>query len=242
MRKKILFLAIVLLASFSSVYASYTDSFISQSRDPLFLSLMDSVKDNKGLDSVEEAYEKYISGEHSNVEKSRAEYHMVRYYVDIGEENMAEIHFQREKDYFNAIENATELEKRTAEADLASSEYYLTGKLSKGMESNKLMKELYKDYPDEYYVAVQEAFRLLYAPSIAGGSVRKARAILEQIADDLNGISTPDYYSFLVASAMAFTKDKEYHASEAYLDAAQAIYSFDVAIPDIREENAKGLR
>ena len=241
MKNKIFFLIAVLLTCMSAVFAAYTDSFSSQSRDPLFLVLIDSIKNNRGVGAVEEAYEKYMAEEHSDVEKSRAEYHMVRYYVDIDEENMAQIHLEREKDFFNSITDASDLEKRTAEADLASAEYYLTGKLSKGMESNSLMKDLYEDYPDEYYIAVQEAFRLIYAPRIAGGSVKRAREILDKIAGDINGIAPLDYYSFLVASAMAFTKDKEYYASEAYLDAALAIYSFDVAVPDIRKDNAKGL-
>ena len=240
--KRIFIAAIAFLMLITSVYA-YTDSFSTMNSDPLFLSLLDVIKNGGDAEAAEAAYDAYISQDISAVDRSRAEYHMVRYYMDKDNEDAAWEHFGLEKEAFNAIpESEGELQRRTAEADMVAAEYYITGKMGTGMDSSKLMKELYKDFPDEYYTTIQEAFRLLYTPPIAGGSYRKALRLINDVEKNQEGISKLEYYSMLVAKAMALSESDEFDESDDYLDEAESIYSFDNAIEDVRRDNRRGRR
>lgn len=239
MRRLILILA--MLCATLGAFA-YTDSFTSMTHDPTFLALLDVVKNGGTEAEAQAAYEAYIATEPSMLDASRANYHMVRYYMDNGDEAKAWEHFTLQEEYFIQMPpTVSDLEKRVAEADLTSSEYYITGSMGTGMDNSKLTKELYKDYPEEYHVAIQEAFRLIYTPHIAGGSSKRAIKLLDEIATDLDGISTPDYYSFLTAQGIGHSKDKKWAESETYFDQAAQIYTFDPAIPEFREKNRKGL-
>ena len=176
--KRIFIAAIAFLMLITSVSA-YTDSFTSMTHDPTFLALLDVVKNGGTEAEAQAAYEAYIATGPSMLDASRANYHMVRYYMDKGDESKAREHLALQEEYFIQMPpTVSDLEKRVAEADLTSSEYYITGSMGTGMDNSKLTKELYKDYPEEYYVAIQEAFRLLYTPPIAGGSYRKALLLI----------------------------------------------------------------
>lgn len=235
-------LAIIMVSTLLlSAASAYTDSFRSMTADPLFLSLLDVIKNGGSAEDAEAAYEAYAAQDISAVDRSRSEYHMVRYYKDMGNDEKAMEHLEKEKAAYAGIDSsASDLERRTAEADMVSAEYYITGRMGTGMQSSDLMKQLYKDYPDEFYVAIQEAFRLLYTPPIAGGSYRKALRIVNAIEKDSEGISKLDGYSLLVAKAMALSESDEFDESDEYLDEAVSIYSFDTAIEDIRKDNRRG--
>ncbi|HIS13080.1 MAG TPA: hypothetical protein IAA76_00655 [Candidatus Ornithospirochaeta stercorigallinarum] len=235
-------LSILCLLLLCSTAAAYTDSFSGMNNDEDYQALLDVIKNGGSAEAAENAYMKYISKNIDDISASRTEYQMVRYYVDTGNEEKAEEHLDKERSYYNAAlsSDASELEIRTAEADLISAEYYLTGKMGTGMESSKLTKNLYKDYPNEFYIAIQEAFRLLYTPPIAGGNSKKALRIINDVESNAEGISRLDYYSMLVAKAMALSKTDEYDESDEYLDRAQEIYTFDNAVEDIRKNNRRG--
>lgn len=240
--KRILLTTVFSVLLICSVFA-YTDSFKSMTEDNDFIALMDIVKNGKSTKEAEAAYEIYTSKEISDVDRSRVEYHMVRYYVDMGMEDEALKHLEKEREAYASIPGtASDLERRTAEADLVAAEYYITGKMGTGMDSSKLTKNLYKDYPEEFYSAIQEAFRLLYTPPIAGGSSKKALKLINDVEANVQGISKLDNYSMLVAKAMALSKAGEYDESDDYLDRAVSIYTFDNAIDDIRKDNARGRR
>lgn len=235
-------LSILCLLLLCSTAAAYTDSFSGMNNDEDYQALLDVIKNGGSAEAAENAYMKYISKNIDDISASRTEYQMVRYYVDTGNEEKAEEHLDKERTYYDAAlsSDASELEIRTAEADLISAEYYLTGKMGTGMESSKLTKNLYKDYPNEFYIAIQEAFRLLYTPPIAGGNSKKALRIINDVESSSEGISKLDYYSMLVAKAMALSKTDEYDESDEYLDRAQEIYTFDNAVEDIRKDNRRG--
>ncbi|MBO8436414.1 MAG: hypothetical protein IAA97_05500 [Spirochaetes bacterium] len=240
--KRLIMLLLTSLLLAGAIYA-YTDSFSEMQSDPLFLQLLDAVKNGKNAEEADEAYTSYMQSTANPLYLSRAEYHMVRYYMDMGMKEEAEEHLEKQKEFLSLVDDsASEVERLVAQVDSTSSEYYVTKKLGAGMENNKLVKELYKKYPDEFYAALQEGFRLIYAPPIAGGSDKKALKIFSDIESNQEGISHLDYYSLLVGKAMALSGLKEYEESEAYLDRACEIYSFDVSVPEIRSDNAKGLK
>ncbi len=222
---------------------SYTDSFSGMQSDPLFIELLDVIKNGGSAEDAEKAYMDYVLAEDDPVALSRVEYHMVRYYMDKGMKEEAEEHLAMEKERLNAIpDSAEEVEKLAAQVDATSSEYYVTGKLGAGMENNKLVKKMYKKFPDEFYAAIQEGFRLIYAPPIAGGSPKKALRIFSDVENNQDGISYLDHYSMLIGKAMALSGTGSYDESDSYLDEAERIFIFDKAIAETREDNAKGRR
>ena len=240
--KRIMLIIPMTLLCLASLCA-YTDSFSTMNNDPLFLAMLDVVKNGGSPEDAEEAYAAYMAQDISETERSRAEYHMVRYYKDMGNDDMAWEHLGREQKAYESIDESTsEVERLTAQADMVSAEYYITGKMGTGMESSYLMKDLYNKYPDEFYTSIQEAFRLLYTPPIAGGSHKKALKIINAVEADMDGISRLDTYSLLMAKAMALSKSKEWEESDEYLDRATSIYTFDTAIDDIRRDNRRGRR
>ena len=240
--KRLFTLIALLLIAASSAFA-YTDSFSEMHSDPLFLELLDVIKNGKTPEEAAAAYSAYVSQEDDPVALSRVEYHMVRYYMDMDMEDEATEHLKREKEMLAEIpEDVEEVEKLAAKVDATSSEYYVTGKLGVGMENNKLVKEMYKRFPDEFYAAVQEGFRLIYAPPIAGGSNRKALRIFEDVEKNAEGISYLENYSMLMGKAMALSGLERYDESDEYLDRAESIFTFDKAIEETRRDNNRGRR
>ncbi len=241
MRKAITILILIVFSL--SGAAAYTDSFAAMQSSPLFLSLLYVVKNGGDEAEAEKAYQDYILSTSDPVALSRVEYHMVRYFMDKGMEENAETHLDRQLTMLEAIPSDTpDVQKLAAEVDATSSEYYVTGKLKVGMENNKLVKEMYKKFPDEFYAAIQEGFRLLYAPPIAGGSAKKALRIFNDVEKNQEGISYLDHYSLTVGKAMALSKTGEHEESGEYLEKAERIYSFDPAFEEIRENNKEGRK
>ena len=222
---------------------AYTDSFASASSRPEYIALIDAVKNGESEETVDALYKAYTALDISMTERTRIEYHMSRYFKDIGDDEEAKRHVELGKQFLAGIgEDEGELMRRVAEADIVSADYYVNGGISKGMESSDLMKKLYADYPDEYYIALQEAFRLLYTPAIAGGSAKKALSIFNDIEKEIDGLSKLDLFSFYSGKGMALSQRDEYDESDRYLDKAEDIYSGDPAIDDIRKDNRRGKR
>ena len=241
MKRALLLFSLLALLLFP--LTAFTDSFAAAGSDPAFVALIDALKDTEDEATVETLYQEYIASNLTMTERSRIEYHMARYYKDTGNDEEAERHVELEKAYLEEIpEEEGELFRRVAALDAASADYYVNGGIGRGMESSSMTKELYKDYPDEYYVALQEAFRLVYTPPIAGGSPKKALRIFRAIEKEADGLSKLDRFSLLSGIGIALAENDEYHESEEYLDAAEMIYTGDPAIDDARIENARTKR
>lgn len=236
-------LTILLMTALLMTLAAFTDSFASTAADPAFMALIDAIKNAEDEAAVTDLYEQYIATDITMTERSRIEYHMARYFKDMGAEEKARHHVDLEKAYLDQIpEEEGELQRRVAEMEAVSADYYVNGGLGKGMESSSLTKELYKDYPDEYYVALQEAFRLVYTPPIAGGSPAKALRIFSAIEEESEGMSKLDRFSLLAGKGIALAERDEYDESEKYLDEAESIYGGDPAIEAARRDNARTRR
>ena len=111
----------------------------------------------------------------------------------------------------------------------------LDKKISDGLKTNNLTKELYKDYPEENIVALTEAFRLLNAPMIAGGSKKKAYSLFYDIYTNLSEVSKTDLFSLLSGLGMSAYENKEYALSKAYFNASETIYPADNAMMEYIE-------
>lgn len=236
-------LIMMLIATLLMPLAAFTDSFASTAADPAYMALIDAVKDAEDEETVTALYDQYIASDITMTERSRIEYHMARYFKDMDNEDKARHHVELEKAYLAEIpEEEGELQRRVAEMEAVSADYYVNGGLGKGMESSSLTKELYKDYPDEYYVALQEAFRLVYTPPIAGGSPSKALRLFNAIEEEAEGLGKLDRFSLLAGKGIALAERGEYDESEEYLDEAESIYHGDPAIEAARRDNARTRR
>ena len=93
MRRLILILA--MLCATLGAFA-YTDSFTSMTHDPTFLALLDVVKNDGTEAEAQAAYEAYIATGPSMLDASRANYHMVRYYMDKGRPHLFRVLHHRQ--------------------------------------------------------------------------------------------------------------------------------------------------
>jgi len=241
--KKTLTLMLLLFAVFLSTAAAYTDSFAATNSNPLFNELITALKNEEKEDIVLPLYDKYISSSITNVERSRIEYHMARYYKDTKQKDKAKTHVELEADYMNKIEDtATDLEKLVAEVDYTSARYYVTRELSIGMENSNLSKKLYAEYPNEFYAALTECWRLIYTPAIAGGSYRKAVKLLLDIEKNKEGISYLEEAGLYSALGYASYMRDEYNDAERYLNKAKTFYKKDPLVLETMKEVQEKLR
>lgn len=233
---KRIFTILLMLAAVSLTIAAYTDSYSVYDNNTDWRALYKSVKDNKGQNEVESLYNKYISGDITNIEKARAEYNMVRYHMDNGRSENALVHLEREREAFENAEETSGVLYDITSVDLISAEYYITKDMFTGMENSSATKKLYSDYPDEIYVVLMNAWRLIYTPQIAGGSNKNAIKILLPLLGIENTLSEADRYSLYGALATAYFNRHDYSTSREYLDAALGIYSGETTLLELKEK------
>lgn len=212
---------------------SYQDSYAYLWSDKVYPELMAAIKNNEEEAVILPLYEQFISSDAKASDKSRLEYHMVRYYMDRNDKEKAEEHLENEEKLLSLIEeDSSEMEKDIAALDAASARYYVIRKISAGLDSSNRTKELYKKYQEEYYVALQEAFRRLNTPPIAGGSSRKALQLFEDILQEVDGMNDFDRYSLYSGLGMASFEREKYEDARSYFDKAMEIYKPDNAMED----------
>ena len=225
-RRFILMILLLSAAVFSA--SAYTDSFAAMNSNPLFGNLITALKNEEKESTVISLYEAYVSSDITMTERSRIEYHMARYYKDIKNKTKAREHLDLEGFYMDQIgEEASEYEKLVAEVDYTSARYYVNKEMSVGIENSKLTKALYEKYPDEFYAAITECWRLIYTPAIAGGSYRKAIRMLKEIEKNKEGISYLEESGLYTALGYAHAQREEYDDAYKYLTKAKTFYKKD---------------
>ena len=237
MKKTIVFILILILALASA--SAYSDSLL-QFDTPLWLELEKRIKCNDEPDVVEECYWEYISRDITPYERARAEYNLCRYYADRGESDKSRAAMAREKE---ALEDTKGMEAPLAlmaEMDYSAAVTYLEKSLSTGLENSNLTKKAYKEYPEEVYMVVVNAWRLIYTPQIAGGSNKNAIKILEPLLEEK--LSKGNLYSIYGALAMAHYNRKDYKIAMEYLDKAFAIYDGEITLLDLKDKLEKKLK
>ena len=233
MKKKLLLF--VLLISITAVLSAYTDSYSVYSNSQ-WDALYRAIKENRSQNEVESIYDKYISVELSDVEIARAEYNMVRYYMDIDEKDKAKEHFQLEEDAVARLEDDENVLCDISRSDLKSSDYYISGDMFTGMENGSMTKKLYEKYPDEVYVVITNAWRLIYTPQIAGGSNKNALKILTPLLEIVSTLSQENRYSLYGALAYASYNRHDYAEAKEFLTEALNIYNGEKTILELKEK------
>lgn len=242
MRKKLTLLTLVFALIISSLSA-YTDSFASTNSNPLFNKLITALKNEEKESVVLPLYKEYTESGITAVEKSRIEYHMARYYKDTKNKAKAREHVELEGMYMDMLDDsATPLERLVVEVDYTSARYYVNKEMSIGMENSELTKKLYSQYPDEFYAALTESWRLIYTPAIVGGSYRKALRLLKDIENNKAGISYLDESGLYTAIGYASYMREEYTNAEKYLNKAKTFYTKDPLVLETMKEVQEKLR
>ena len=236
--RKFLAMAMILAAAVLPL-AAFTDSYADMVSDPLYLGFYGAIKNDLPESEVIAAYDGYIASGIAPEERVRAGYQIIRYFMDHGNKELALAHLAGIEEQFAAISADTPAVRRDiAEGDLIASAYYVHGGIGNGLKNSDKVKELYGKYPEEISVALNEVFRYLFTPPIAGGSSKKAMRILREM--DPQSLSKPDLFSYYVAYGMALSDQDEFDESDAYLDMAQDIYTTDSAIDSTRRDNRRG--
>ncbi len=216
--------------------SAYSDSYSIYERNSDWNNLFRSIKENRGQSEVESIYSQYISSSLSNVEKARAEYNMVRYYIDNGNKEKAKEHFEKQKSAVNSIESDYTVLGEISRLDLISSDYYISGDIFTGMENAKKTKKLYEEYPEEIYIIITNAWRLIYTPQIAGGSNKNAIKILTPLLLEVNNMSEENRYSLYGALATASFNRHDFVEAKEYLLEALNIYYGEEALIELKEK------
>ncbi len=233
--KKILLIFSILIFSTSLLF-SYTDSYSEYNQNSEWQALMKAIKDNDGKSEVESLYRKYLTGNLTAEEKARAEYNMVRYLVDNGHKDEAEEHLELDRAAIDEMEGRDDVLALISRADYSSAEYYISKDMFKGMENSSLTKELYSSYPDEIYVVLMNAWRLIYTPQIAGGSNKNAIKELLPLLGEREKMSQSDLFSLYGALATAYYNRKDYSSAKEYLALALDIYHGEPTIISLKEK------
>lgn len=234
-KKSLFFLFLFLLLN--NLY-SYTDSF-----SPLFLNdnnfddLFSSIKNNDEYSITKSAYDKYISSEVGNSEKCRAEYLFSRYLTDSDRDDESKEHVDKAKFYYKSIENG--FFKDVAKMEYTSCSFYLSKNLSTGLDNSDIISKLYKTYPDEIYIVINNAWRIIETPAIAGGSNKKGIEMLLPLLEEKEKILPSDLYSLYTALSTAYYNLKKYKEAKIYLDEALSLYNGEPYVIDLKKKIEK---
>ena len=239
--RKLLTLGLCLLALLP--LSAFTDSFASMNSNPLYLEFFSALKDKKSEEEVLASLEAYLESAGTVSEKARAEYQVARWYSEKDKDSKAKAHFNAAKEYYYQIpEEENGILKEVAHSDILAGEYLINGGISNGLATSNAVKELYKKWPDEYVIALCEAYRYLNTPPIAGGSVTKARKILDKVGKEADGMAKPDLFSYYIARATVLTEQEDWDGSDEYIRKALELYSHDEMITDLQKKNKKGRK
>ncbi|MBO5770815.1 MAG: hypothetical protein J6R23_06145 [Spirochaetales bacterium] len=221
---------------------AYTDSFRATTVDPDFIRLITLIRNDESENKVIEAHQVYVSSGITDVERCRAEGLLARFYKDQNNKNEANKHISNMKSLFNSLTNISELEKLVCETELTSADFYVNRNLGVGMDNSNLSKKLYSKYPDEIFSAFTEAWRLIFTPAIAGGSPKKALAILDQLTKEYGDKLTDiDRYTLLCAYAIAYNARGDYKKADSYFTEAFTYFKGEESVLEVYRENLKKL-
>lgn len=243
--KKIIATIIIATICIFTAFA-YTDNFYSTSTNPEYLDLISKLKNNEKEKVVVEAYNNFISNpEHTDVEKARIEVPVSRYYRDNKNKTKAREHVALMRSKIDAIDKSaiTDFEAKVLEAEYVSANYYVDKKMSEGMKSSDLTKELVAAYPDDVFSILTDSWRLIYTPGIAGGSPKKAiRAVEALLKNYEKELTIPDKYSAYAALAVAHHMRDDYEKADKYFEKAFKIYNGEADIVESYEDNQRELK
>ena len=241
MTKRFLFAAALLFMMVMPL-AAYSDNFYETSTDPEYVALISAIKNGENEETVLDAYDKYISSGISDIERCRVEYHMARYYKDKGNKNKGNEHVEMMKSLYSSLpSDISEFERLVCRAEITSADYYVNRKLSVGMENSNLAKELYSKYPDDVFSILNESWRLIFTPAIAGGSTKKAIGYLDNLMKNKEKLSVIDTYSVYCAYAMAYNSRGNYKKADEYFRKAFEYFDAEADVVETYKENLKKL-
>ncbi len=241
--KKTVTLLIAMILFLAMPLFAYQDTFKASSTRPSYVKVISAIKNGDSEANVLKAYNDYINDGISPVERCRIEYHLARYYKDNSNKDKAKEHISLMGKLFNALpSNTSEFEKLVCNCEYTSADFYVTRDLSVGLKNSNIAKELYKKYPDEVFSNMNEAWRLIYTPAIAGGSPRKAIQLLDKLTKAYaKNLTMLDEYSIDCAYAIAYNAREDYENADTYFKKAFKFFPNETEIVASYKDNVKAL-
>lgn len=230
---------ICLLLFITPLFAA-SDYFAPFGSNPLFEQMVTDIYNDEDYSTVMASYNNYASEKLSAIERDRAEYLIVRYLKDNDYTEEAKEHLKVEKEILEDIEAG--LYYDIAKMNYTSSSYYVTGNMGTGLENSNLAKANQKKYPEDYYVLLTNARRLIFTPQIAGGSNSNALKILEPLLKEEDNLNILDRYSLYGALAAAHYNKGHYSEAKNYIDKAPSIFSGEPYIVKLKEKINKKVK
>jgi tetratricopeptide (TPR) repeat protein len=129
-------------------------------------------------------------------------------------------------------------------AEIAGS-YFLTDQaaylFTYGLSSSKHIEEALSIAPDNIHAQIMLANKYFYTPGLFGGSLRKARSILETI--DLTGSSLPEFQLFTVLQlkGLIASKSRDTSAALIYFRQALELYPENNYLQNLESEITGGI-
>ncbi len=122
-------------------------------------------------------------------------------------------------------------------AEIDSIHYLINpANLGKGISSSAKINKAYKMFPRQVQAMLMKASSLLYAPTIAGGDVKKALEIHLELLSQSSMLSRWDTASLYSNIGVISMKRKEWKTAKGYFDAAKALYRFDPTLDEYVQE------
>ena len=240
MKKKLAILVFIgLVALQGAVGVPLTDSFSFLTENTLFVSFVDALKKEGNGEKACLIRDSLVLPTEKTPEQKVTEIRtatlLARFYVEGSPQE--EMHI---RSLLNEAETKlTELNDQRfysliLKSDIDAVWYLFNPKnLGKGISSSNQINKAYKDFPTEVSSLLLKANSMLYAPSFAGGNVRKALNLFLDILGHNEEILSPwDRSSLYSGIGIACYKLKDFTNASGYLSAAKILYPFDALLDE----------
>ena len=235
MRKK---LAVLVLAGMvilqGAVGSPLTDSFSFLNENSQFVNLVDAIKKDGNLDQACRIRDSLVSATDKTTEQTIIEIRsatlLSRLCVELPTQDDALIKslLKEAEAKLKGLEDQRFI-TLILKSDIDAVWYLLNPRnLGKGISSSKQINKAYAEFPNEISSLLLKANSMLYAPSFAGGDIKKALNMYLDILKRGESILSPwDRSSLYSGIGIACYKLKDFTNAKGYLAAAKAMYPFD---------------
>lgn len=247
-RRTAIILCLILVTLQGVAGTNLTDGFSFLERNPLFMEFMSAVRSEGNVEKAEnlrlKVYAQTDEGPEATIKRIRTDTSLARLYVETKEDT------ERVEELLEEAEKNLGLlgDKQGLYTLILGSEidgiWYLQNprNLGKGISSSRKINKAFKEFPQEVSSRLLKANSLLYAPSFAGGDVKRALNMFLGLLNDAEEmLSLWDRSSLYSGIGIACFMLEDYQNAKGYLAAAKAIYPFDAVLDDYMAQVEKAL-
>jgi tetratricopeptide (TPR) repeat protein len=207
--------------------------------------LGDPGKASRLLDDYYEAAgtRRYHSWQES-LAKGKAAMTVARFLQDSKDKKAARQRMNEAKAFYDEAEanGAPQAAIQTAQALWSSFSFLIFGNLGDGLSYTKILDKAYEaDGGEDIVLLINEGARYAYSPGFAGGSSKKALALLEQALSNMSRAELGKWDEYGLYSALGYAYDDQKQKDKAleFCNKAMALYTGDPYVLEILEKYSK---